>query len=154
MPGDPEDLFDRLGPRTRKFLLDVATPERLFTKRAQTDATGGLGRLIRNRRIAAGLTVRELCDRSGVSERAIIDIENGRTQNPQPRNQKALADTLGISLTQISACILHVFRTNSASKNGANRRMLTLESDKQHAKSNDNRAQVRQRSRRSATDGF
>ncbi|WP_328991210.1 helix-turn-helix domain-containing protein [Kribbella sp. NBC_01245] len=54
--------------------------------------TDEVGRLLRTARIRAGLTQEEVAERSGVSVRAISDIERGRVRAPQPRTVDALAD--------------------------------------------------------------
>ena len=44
-----------------------------------------LGTLLRRYRRAAGMTLEELAEASGVSARAISDMERGRTHTPQRR---------------------------------------------------------------------
>jgi transcriptional regulator with XRE-family HTH domain len=51
--------------------------------RDEQDRAGGLGDRLRRQRIAAGLTQEELARRSGLSVRAISDMERGRTRRPQ-----------------------------------------------------------------------
>jgi transcriptional regulator with XRE-family HTH domain len=51
------------------------------------------GDLVRDRRIAAGLTQEELAERAGVSVRAISDIERGRTRRPRRGSTDLLART-------------------------------------------------------------
>jgi tetratricopeptide (TPR) repeat protein/transcriptional regulator with XRE-family HTH domain len=58
---------------------------------------GGLGDLLRARRIAAGLTQEQLAERSGLSVRAIRDIERGRTGRPYRRSVGLLSGALGLS---------------------------------------------------------
>ncbi|HEY4419196.1 MAG TPA: helix-turn-helix domain-containing protein [Pseudonocardia sp.] len=53
-----------------------------------------LGELVRAFRHAAGLTLEDLAERSGVSVRAISDMERGRSRNPQARTVMSLADAL------------------------------------------------------------
>jgi tetratricopeptide (TPR) repeat protein/transcriptional regulator with XRE-family HTH domain len=55
------------------------------------------GPWLRLRRQTAGLTREELADRSGVSVRAISDLELGRTRKPYPRSIRRLAGALGLS---------------------------------------------------------
>ncbi|GLY54577.1 XRE family transcriptional regulator [Lentzea sp. NBRC 102530] len=52
-------------------------------------------RLVQHRR-NAGLSQEELSDRSGVSVRAISDMERGRARSPQRRTTEALLDALGL----------------------------------------------------------
>jgi tetratricopeptide (TPR) repeat protein/transcriptional regulator with XRE-family HTH domain len=62
-------------------------------------ADGGqeaLGALLRSHRIVAGLSQEELSDRSGLSARAISNIERGRTPCPYVRSVRLLADALGL----------------------------------------------------------
>ncbi|MFD4640666.1 helix-turn-helix domain-containing protein [Lentzea sp. NPDC058436] len=52
-------------------------------------------RLLRHRK-SAGLSQEELSERSGVSVRAISDMERGRARSPQRRTTEALLDALGL----------------------------------------------------------
>ncbi|MEV7028303.1 helix-turn-helix domain-containing protein, partial [Kitasatospora sp. NPDC093558] len=52
--------------------------------------------LLAGYRVRAGLTQEELAERSGVSLRALGDMERGRTRGPQRRTVQALAATLGL----------------------------------------------------------
>ena len=51
---------------------------------------------LRQRRVAAGLTQEDLAERSGVSVRAIADLERGRTRRPYPSSVRALVRALGL----------------------------------------------------------
>jgi len=51
---------------------------------------------LRQRRAAAGLTQEDLAERSGVSVRAIADLERGRTRRPYPSSVRALVRALGL----------------------------------------------------------
>jgi transcriptional regulator with XRE-family HTH domain len=53
--------------------------------------------LLRQHRIRAGLTQRELAESAGVSPGAIRDLEQGRSRNPRPRSVRALAGALALS---------------------------------------------------------
>ncbi|ATE56523.1 ATP-binding protein [Actinosynnema pretiosum] len=55
-----------------------------------------LGDLLRHHRTRAGLTQEDLAEGSGVSVRAISDVERGRARGPQRRTVAALADVLGL----------------------------------------------------------
>jgi tetratricopeptide (TPR) repeat protein/transcriptional regulator with XRE-family HTH domain len=59
-----------------------------------------LGALVRRYRRAAGLTQEELADSSGLSARAVADIERGRTSRPYRSSVRALADALHLSDVQ------------------------------------------------------
>ncbi|WP_316520075.1 helix-turn-helix domain-containing protein [Kitasatospora brasiliensis] len=52
--------------------------------------------MLRGHRHSAGLTLEELAQRSGVSARAIGDMERGRSKVPQARTVEALALALGL----------------------------------------------------------
>ncbi|GAA4028546.1 ATP-binding protein [Streptomyces plumbiresistens] len=56
-----------------------------------------LGMRLRELRRAAGLTLEELAEVSGVSSRAISDMERGYSRMPQPRTLAALASALKVS---------------------------------------------------------
>lgn len=57
----------------------------------------GFGRLLREYRLGAGLTQEELAERSGLSARAIADMERGRTRRPYRRSVQVVADALRLS---------------------------------------------------------
>lgn len=57
----------------------------------------GFGDLLRAHRLAARLTLEELAAASGVSARAISDMERGRALGPQRRTVAAIAAVLGLS---------------------------------------------------------
>ena len=54
------------------------------------------GEWLRQQRVAAGLTQEDLAERSGVSVRAIADLERGRTKRPYPSSVRALVRALGL----------------------------------------------------------
>lgn len=54
------------------------------------------GQWLRQQRRAAGLTQEELAERSGISVRAIADLERGRTRRPYPSSVRALVRALGL----------------------------------------------------------
>ena len=65
------------------------------------DAAGvGLGALVREHRRAAGLTQRQLAQRSGLSVAAVRDLEQGRSRRPRPGSLDALARALGLDAGQ------------------------------------------------------
>lgn len=53
--------------------------------------------LLRDRRRAVSLTQEDLADRSGLSVRAISDLERGRTSRPYRRSVQLIADALNLS---------------------------------------------------------
>ncbi|MFI6521348.1 ATP-binding protein [Spirillospora sp. NPDC050679] len=58
--------------------------------------TAVFGELLRRHRHAAELTIEELAEASGLSVRAIGDMERGRSRTPQRRSVEALADALAL----------------------------------------------------------
>ncbi len=57
----------------------------------------GLGARLRDCRVAAGLSQQELAERSGLSVRAVSNMERGRTRWPYRDSLARLADALGLS---------------------------------------------------------
>jgi tetratricopeptide (TPR) repeat protein/transcriptional regulator with XRE-family HTH domain len=57
-----------------------------------------LGARLRRARLAAPMTLEELANRSGVSVRAISDLERARTRKPYPRTVRLLIAALGLPL--------------------------------------------------------
>ena len=55
-----------------------------------------VGALLRGHRHAAQLTMEELAEASGVSARAISDMERGRSRRPQRRTLQAIIDALAL----------------------------------------------------------
>lgn len=73
------------------------------------------GRWLYETRKRRGVQISELADRSGVSIPQIYNIESGRSQNPQSKTRKRLADALGeeptpqvVQATETSATVEHV----------------------------------------------
>ena len=62
-------------------------------------AGASLAALLRGRRQEAGLTQEELARKSGLSVRAISDLERGRSTRPYPRTARMLADAMALSGT-------------------------------------------------------
>jgi tetratricopeptide (TPR) repeat protein/transcriptional regulator with XRE-family HTH domain len=57
----------------------------------------GVGRWLRRQREESGLTQEELAARSGLSVRALSDLERGRSRRPHPHSVRIVARALGIS---------------------------------------------------------
>jgi len=57
----------------------------------------GFGELVRDQRVAAGLTQEELAERSGLGVRTISDIERGRIGRPHRRSVDLLCHALGLA---------------------------------------------------------
>jgi transcriptional regulator with XRE-family HTH domain/tetratricopeptide (TPR) repeat protein len=62
-------------------------------------AGASLGALLRRRRHEVGLTQEELARKSGLSVRAISDLERGRSTRPYPRTARMLADAMALAGT-------------------------------------------------------
>ena len=77
------------------------------------------GEWLRKQRVGAGLTQEDLAERSGVSVRAIADLERGRTRRPYPSSVRALARALGLPDTA-GAELVARYRAGGAA-NGATR---------------------------------
>ncbi|WP_149184015.1 BTAD domain-containing putative transcriptional regulator [Streptomyces sp. TRM49041] len=58
------------------------------------------GERLRSFRGRAGLTQRQLAEKSGVSVRVLRDLENGRVRRPQTRTVRRLADLLGLDVDE------------------------------------------------------
>jgi tetratricopeptide (TPR) repeat protein/DNA-binding XRE family transcriptional regulator len=75
---------------------------------------GGFGARLRGCRRAAGLSQRELADRSGLSVRAIRNMEGGHTQWPYRDSLSRLADALGLHDTARAAFLAAIPRRQLA----------------------------------------
>jgi DNA-binding SARP family transcriptional activator/DNA-binding XRE family transcriptional regulator len=72
----------------------------------QQDTSGArLGASVREFRRAAGLTQRQLADRSGLSVATVRDLEQGRRRRPRPGSLDALAQALGLDAQQSAALV-------------------------------------------------
>jgi tetratricopeptide (TPR) repeat protein/transcriptional regulator with XRE-family HTH domain len=71
-----------------------------------TGHVDGFGDLVRRHRAAAELTQLELAERTGMSVRAISDIERGRTSRPHPNSVLLLARALGVPERALTDLIL------------------------------------------------
>jgi tetratricopeptide (TPR) repeat protein/DNA-binding XRE family transcriptional regulator len=69
------------------------------------DDNGGFGVRLRALRLAAGISQQELAERSGMSVRAISNLERGRTRWPYRHSLKRIADSLGLTGAQREAFI-------------------------------------------------
>jgi transcriptional regulator with XRE-family HTH domain/tetratricopeptide (TPR) repeat protein len=81
------------------------------------DVRNGFGELLRSRRRAAGLSQEDLAERSGLSVRAVSDMERGRTTRPFSRSTRVLADAL--SLTGASREEFFAAATGAAPRDGS-----------------------------------
>jgi transcriptional regulator with XRE-family HTH domain len=59
--------------------------------------SGYFGELLLRHRTAAGLSQRALARRSGLSERAVRDLERGATARPRQASVRAVAGALGLT---------------------------------------------------------
>ena len=71
--------------------------------------TEALGPTVRRLRLAADLTLERLSELSGVSDRALSDIERGAARGPQHRTMLAVVDALGLG-EQDRALVLRAAR--------------------------------------------
>jgi len=83
------DSRQNLRQKLRQFHLESGV-----RVRGQTDA--GPGPALRAWRIAAGLTQEQLAERSGMSVRAIGDLERGKVSRPHRETVRLLAEVLGV----------------------------------------------------------
>lgn len=60
------------------------------------DEARAAGAWVKDQRLAAGMTQEELASKSGLSVRAISNLERGRTARPHPRSLEVLATALGL----------------------------------------------------------
>jgi len=72
------------------------------------------GEWLRKQRVDAGLTQEDLAERSGVSVRAIADLERGRTRRPYPSSVRALVQALGLP-EEAGAGLVARYRSRSGS---------------------------------------
>jgi len=71
----------------------------------QAAAPTGFGELLRQHRLAAGLSQRELADQAQLSERAVRDLENGATRRPRLHSLRAVAAAIGLSGYELTSFI-------------------------------------------------
>lgn len=64
------------------------------------DRADGLGERLRRQRVEAGLTQEELAQKSGLSVRAISDMERGRTRRPRRSTLSQIVAALDVARTQ------------------------------------------------------
>ncbi len=62
-----------------------------------------LGQLLRTTRKDLGLFSTEVALRSGMADSNVIRLEHGKIANPRPETLKALADVLGLDLSDLYA---------------------------------------------------
>jgi YD repeat-containing protein len=67
------------------------------------DAARAAGAWVKSQRLASGMTQEELSGKSGLSVRAISNLERGRTARPHPRSLEVLAVALGLPETEGAA---------------------------------------------------
>jgi transcriptional regulator with XRE-family HTH domain len=64
------------------------------------DWADGLGERLRRQRVEAGLTQEELAQKSGLSARAISNVERGRTRRPRRSTLSQITAALEAARTQ------------------------------------------------------
>ena len=82
------------------------------------DENGGFGVRLRALRSAAGISQQELAERSGLSIRAISNLERGRTRWPYRHSLKRIADSLGLDGAEREAFIAVGRRPVAAAETG------------------------------------
>src|SRR5215208_6170660 len=70
-----------------------------------TDEGASFGALVREHRLAAGLTQELLAERAGLSLRGVSDLERGARRAPYPDTVRRLADALGLSAADRSVLV-------------------------------------------------
>ena len=63
---------------------------------SERDAGTSVGDLLRDQRVRHDLTLEDLAARSGISDRAISDIERGVSRGPRKSTVQLLCDALGL----------------------------------------------------------
>ncbi|WP_111767022.1 helix-turn-helix domain-containing protein [Nakamurella deserti] len=71
----------------------------------EDDTAGGFGALLRRLRRERHLTLEHLAGKAQISDRAISNIERGRSRGPQARTVDALADALGLDASERAALL-------------------------------------------------
>lgn len=64
-----------------------------------------LGELLRDARVQAGLSIRQLAPKVGVHHSLLARLENGETERPSPELLQHLADELGLDVNELLACV-------------------------------------------------
>jgi predicted ATPase/transcriptional regulator with XRE-family HTH domain len=75
-------------------------------------AVGGFGELLLRHRLVVGLSQRELALRSGLSERAVRDLERGVVATPRRGSVRALAAGLGLTGDDLAGLFAAAVRTS------------------------------------------
>ena len=70
-----------------------------------TDEPGSLGELLRDYRVAAGLTQEALAEHAGLSARGIADLERGTRRFPYAHTVQRLAESLKLTPAQREAVL-------------------------------------------------
>src|SRR6516162_5053981 len=71
----------------------------------QSDERVGFGVLLRQYRVAAGLSQEALAERAGLSRRGIADLERGARSSPYGETVRRLADALGLNPVERAALL-------------------------------------------------
>jgi predicted ATPase/class 3 adenylate cyclase/ribosome-binding protein aMBF1 (putative translation factor) len=98
-----EDRFELLGTipeRDRAF-----TESSTLAERSSASKSKSFGAILRQRRLAAGLSQDELAQRSGLSRRGLADLERGARNYPHGDTVRRIAEALGLSQSDTAALI-------------------------------------------------
>lgn len=87
---------------------------RLLPARADQPDSGPFADLLLRHRLAAGLSQRELAGRSGLSERAVRDLERGTTAQPRRASVRAVAAALSLHGDDLTRFLATAMGTNAA----------------------------------------
>jgi DNA-binding SARP family transcriptional activator/transcriptional regulator with XRE-family HTH domain len=82
--------------RNRAVTISTVVPRQLLPD-AVGSGRGGVGRLLAGLRVDRGLSQEALAERSGMSVRAIRDLERGHVERPRPTSIALLADALALT---------------------------------------------------------
>jgi predicted ATPase/DNA-binding XRE family transcriptional regulator len=77
----------------------------------------GFAELLRQHRLAAGLSQEELAEQAGISARGISDLERGARSHPHRETVQRLADALGLGAAQRSAFVRAAPRSTGRASN-------------------------------------
>jgi DNA-binding SARP family transcriptional activator/tetratricopeptide (TPR) repeat protein/transcriptional regulator with XRE-family HTH domain len=89
--------------RNRAVTISTVVPRQLLPDTASLspgwngEPGGGVGRLLAGLRVDRGLSQEALAERSGMSVRAIRDLERGHVERPRPTSIALLADALALT---------------------------------------------------------
>lgn len=87
------------------------------------------GHYLRELRKQAGLTLREIEDRTGISNSYLSQLENGYIDQPSPRNLQKLAEAYGISYESLMTQAGYLAPREEAASGGPRRAAFNIIAD-------------------------